>query len=163
MVGLFHPLPGIALLPLIILWIGTGTGAVFFILIHSILWPLTTNLLMGFDQIPEIYLMVGRNYRLSRRKIFFHIQLPAAAPHLLAGWRIGWARGWRALISAEMIFGAVGRSGGVGWFIFQKRVFMDTPGIFAGLAAVLTVGLVVEGLLFSRLDKGVLGYRGEGV
>lgn len=151
--GLLHPLPGIALLPLIILWMGTGTPAVFFILIHSILWPLTTNLLAGFDQIPEIYRLVGQNYQLSWGKRFFRIELPAAFPFLLAGWRIGWARGWRALISAEMIFGAVGGTGGVGWFIFQKRVFMDTPGIFAGLTAVLLIGLLVEGLLFQKLER----------
>lgn len=154
--ALFHPLPGIALLPLIILWIGTGTPAVFFILIHSIVWPLTTNLMSGFDQLPEVYGLIGRNYQLSPWKNFTRIELPGAFPFLLAGWRIGWARGWRALISAEMVFGALGGSGGMGWFIFQRRVFMDTPGIFAGLLVVLLLGLLVEGLLFGKLEKGRL-------
>ncbi len=154
--ALFHPLPGIALLPLIILWIGTGTPAVFFILIHSIIWPLTTNLMSGFDQLPEVYGLIGRNYQLSPWQIFTRIELPGAFPFLLAGWRIGWARGWRALISAEMVFGALGGSGGMGWFLFQRRVFMDTPGIFAGLLVVLLLGLLVEGLLFGRLEKSRL-------
>ena len=154
--ALFHPLPGIALLPLIILWIGTGTPAVFFILIHSIVWPLTTNLMSGFDQLPEVYSLIGRNYQLTPWQNFTRIELPGAFPFLLAGWRIGWARGWRALISAEMVFGALGGSGGMGWFIFQRRVFMDTPGIFAGLLVVLVLGILVEGLIFEKLEKSRL-------
>ena len=151
--ALFHPLPGIALLPLIILWIGTGTPAVFFILIHSIIWPLTTNLLSGFDQLPEIYGLIGKNYQLSPWQTFTRIEVPGTFPFLLAGWRIGWARGWRALISAEMVFGALGGGGCMWWFIFQRRVFMDTPGLFAGLLVVLLLGLLVEGVFFGRLQK----------
>jgi NitT/TauT family transport system permease protein len=55
-----------------------------------------------------------------------------------------------------MVFGALGGSGGMGWFIFQRRVFMDTPGIFAGLLVVLLLGLLVEGVFFGKLEKSRL-------
>jgi NitT/TauT family transport system permease protein len=59
-----------------------------------------------------------------------------------------------------MIFGAVGATGGLGWFLFQKRVFMDTPGLFAGLIMVAVIGLIVEDVVFGFLEKKTLGTWG---
>ncbi|MCK5201327.1 MAG: ABC transporter permease subunit, partial [Spirochaetales bacterium] len=120
MTAVFHPLAGIALLPVIILWFGTGALSIIFIIIHSVVWPMVTNLIAGYRSIPEPYRIVGRNYELTPFRMFLKITIPGSFPYILAGLKISWARAWRALISAEMIFGAVFDSGGVGWFIFSK-------------------------------------------
>jgi NitT/TauT family transport system permease protein len=52
-----------------------------------------------------------------------------------------------------MIFGAAGGEGGLGWFIFKRRVFMDTPGIFAGLIVIIFIGILVEDLVFNKLEE----------
>jgi len=151
--AVFHPLAGIALLPVVILWFGIGALSIIFIIIHSVVWPMVTNLLMGYRSIPEPYKIVGRNYELSSFKMFFNITIPGSFPYILAGLKISWARAWRALISAEMIFGAVFGSGGVGWFIFSKRVFMDTPGMFAGIVVVIVIGVLIEDLVFGVIEN----------
>ncbi len=153
LVALFHPLPGIAVLPLVILWSGTGSRAVVVIIVHSVVWPLTTNLAAGFGSVPAHLSDVARNYRLSPWQLLVHLYLPAALPFLIAGMRIAWARAWRALIAAEMVFGAVGARGGIGWFIFQRRVFMDTTGLFAGIITVMLIGVLVEELVFESLER----------
>lgn len=153
LVSIAHPLPGIALLPLIILWFGAGEISIIFIIVHSVVWPLVLNLLTGFKAIPKIYKQVGNNYGLNSFKIIRYIMIPASLPYFLTGMRISWARAWRALISAEMIFGAAGGSGGLGWFIFKNRVFMDTTGIFAGLIVIVVIGMLVEDLIFNKLEK----------
>ncbi len=155
-VSIFHPLPGIALLPLIILWIGTGSKAILFVIVHSVLWPMILNMIAGFKAIPLIYKKVARNYEFNLIEIIFKIYIPAALPYLLAGLKIGWARAWRATISAEMIFGATGGIGGIGWYIFNKRVFMDTPGIFAGLVMIIIVGILVEDYIFAKIEKNTV-------
>lgn len=147
-----HPLPGIALLPLIIIWFGTGTLAIVAIIIHSALWPMLLNMTAGFRSIPPIYREAGLNLGFNPYRITRDIMIPAALPYFLSGMRISWARAWRALISAEMIFGAVGAKGGLGWYIFKQRVFMDTPGMFAGLAVIVLIGIVVEDLGFAVLE-----------
>lgn len=152
-ISIFHPLPGIALLPLIILWIGTGSKAVVFIIIHSVLWPMILNMVAGFKAIPQVYKKIGRNYEFSTGKIISKIYIPASLPYIIAGLKIGWARAWRAAISAEMIFGATGGKGGIGWYIFNKRVFMDTPGLFAGLIVIIIIGILVEDLAFGKLEE----------
>ncbi|MFP4179352.1 MAG: ABC transporter permease [Spirochaetaceae bacterium] len=153
LVAFLHPLPGIALLPLVILWAGTGTTAVLIIIVHSVVWPLATNLIAGLKSVSKHLYDVARNYGLSSLELFFHLLLPSSLPFLIAGLRIGWARAWRALIAAEMVFGAIGAGGGIGWFLFQKRVFMDTTGLFAGIITVMIIGVVVEELVFETLER----------
>lgn len=148
-----HPLPGIALLPVIILWLGTGSEAILFIIVHSVVWPMTLNLLAGFRSIPVIYREVGRNIGLNPLQNTGLIMIPASLPFLLAGLKIGWARAWRALISAEMIFGAAGGEGGLGWYIFKRRVFMDTPGIYAGILMIIIIGILVEDVFFRQIER----------
>ncbi len=158
---LAHPLPGIALLPLLILWTGLGRHIIVLVVLHSVLWPLIINLQSGLDETPEIWLDLGRNNRLSPGQMFFRIMLPGAWPYLLAGLKIGWARAWRAVISAEMIFGTISGSGGLGWYIFNKRIFMDTPGMYSGILILILLGLAVDQLVFAALEKGMLRRRGD--
>lgn len=153
LLAIAHPLPGIALLPLIILWLGTGTSSIVFIIVHSVVWPMILNLMTGFKSIPKIYQQLGENYELNTFDIIRHILIPASFPYFLAGIKIGWARAWRALISSEMIFGAAGGIGGLGWFIFKRRVFMDTAGMYSGLLVIVLIGILVEDILFSNLEN----------
>lgn len=151
-----HPLPGLALLPLIIMWFGTGTGAVLAIVVHSVIWPLLLNIMTGFSEVPEIYTDTGKNLSMSGREILFEIMLPASMGYIISGVKIGWARGWRAFISAEMVFGSVGGNGGIGWYIFNQRNFMDTAGLFAGIILVIIIGILVENVLFSAIEKRLM-------
>lgn len=155
-----HPLPGLALLPLIIMWFGTGTNAVLAIIIHSALWPMLLNLMAGFLSVPDIYLDAGRNLSMGPIAITFEIQLRASMGYVLSGLKIGWARAWRALISAEMVFGAVGNKGGIGWYLLNQRTFMDTAGLFAGILLVIIIGILIEDVLFSALEKHTLARWG---
>lgn len=160
--ALFHPLPGIALLPVLILWFGTGLGSVTAIIVHSVLWPLVTNLREGYRTMPVVYRTVSRNLGLSRFGYFYRIVIPASIPFFLGGMRIAWARSWRALISAEMIFGALAGTGGIGWFLYTQRVFMDSSGLFAGIIVVMVLGVAVEDVVFERLDDRVRRRWGTG-
>jgi NitT/TauT family transport system permease protein len=152
-VTIMHPLPGIALLPLAVLWFGTGQKSIIFIIVHATLWPMVLNTLTGFKSIPVIYREVGENIGLTGPRLVFSIMAPAAFPYLLAGFKIGWARAWRALIAAEMIFGTSGTQGGLGWFIYQQRYFMDVSGVFAALFVIIIVGILVEDLFFGLIEK----------
>jgi len=159
--NLAHPLPGIALLPVLILWTGLGQHIIVLIVIHSVLWPLLVNLESGMDETPVIWLNLGRNNNLNSREMFFQILLPGAYPYLLAGLKIGWARAWRAVISAEMIFGTISGGGGLGWYIFNKRIFMDSPGMFAGIFILMILGILVDQFVFSPLEYRIDCRRGK--
>ncbi|CAN7614886.1 ABC transporter permease [Caballeronia sp. LjRoot31] len=151
--AMFNPLPSIALLPLALLWFGLGTGSLLFVLVHSVLWPLALNTYSGFQSVPETLRMTGRNYGLKGLRHVLLILVPAALPSILAGLRVGWAFAWRTLIAAELVFGASSGNGGLGWYIFQNRNELYTDKVFAGLAAVIVIGLIVEHLVFDTFER----------
>jgi NitT/TauT family transport system permease protein len=151
--AMLNPLPAIALLPLALLWFGLGAGSLVFVLTHSVLWPLALNTYAGFQAVPETLRMAGRNYGLSGLRYVRLILVPSALPAIVAGLKIGWAFAWRTLIAAELVFGASSGKGGLGWFIFQNRNELNTDRVFAGLATVVLIGLLVEGLGFATLER----------
>lgn len=155
-IAIAHPLPGIALMPLVLIWFGAGRMAVLVVIIHSVLWPLVLNLRTGFESVPKIYRLLGDNYQLNALQKTIKILLPASFPYLLSGFKIGWARAWRALISAEMLFGVTGSLGGLGWYIYKKRVFFDLAGVFAGIAVIVLIGILIEDLLFTRIERATV-------
>jgi NitT/TauT family transport system permease protein len=107
----------------------------------------------GFQAVPQIYLDSGRNLELSPWEIAYEIKLKASLPYLISGVKIAFARSWRALIGAEMVFGAIGLKGGIGWYIFKQRTFMNTSGLFAGIIVVILIGLFIERFLFDYIEK----------
>ncbi|EPH6761076.1 ABC transporter permease [Cronobacter dublinensis] len=154
--AMFNPLPAIALLPLALLWFGLGQGSLIFVLVHSVMWPIALNTWSGFQGVPETLRMAGRNYGLSGPRLVLNILIPAALPAIISGLKIGWAFAWRTLIAAELVFGASSGDGGLGWYIFQNRNELFTDRVFAGLATVIIIGLLVEGLVFATLEKATV-------
>jgi len=151
--AMFNPLPAIALLPLALLWLGLGQGSLILVLVHSVLWPLALGTYAGFQAVPETLRMAGRNYGLRGVRYVVQILVPAALPSILSGLKIGWAFAWRTLIAAELVFGASSGKGGLGWYIFQSRNELYTDKVFAGLALVIIIGLLVETLGFHTLER----------
>ncbi len=151
--SMFNPLPAIALLPLALLWFGLGRASLVFVIVHAVLWPLALGAYAGFQSVPETLRMAGRNYGLRGLRLVLHILVPAALPSILAGLKIGWAFAWRTLIAAELVFGTTAGQGGLGWYIFQNRNELYTDKVFAGLAAVILIGLLVENVVFRPLES----------
>jgi NitT/TauT family transport system permease protein len=150
--SMFNPLPAIALLPLALLWFGLGIPSLVFVIIHSVLWAVALNTHTGFLSVSETQRMAGMNYGLRGLRYVTHILIPAAFPSILAGLKIGWAFAWRTLIAAELVFGVSSRSGGLGWFIFENRNQLETAAVFAGLTAVIIIGLLVESVIFRTIE-----------
>ena len=151
--AMLNPLPAIALLPLALLWFGLGQGSLVFVLMHSVLWPLALATYAGFRAVPETLRMAGRNYGLGPFAIVTQILVPAALPAILSGLKIGWAFAWRTLIAAELVFGTTSGKGGLGWYIYQSRNELFTDRVFAGLAAVIAIGLLFEHLVFQSVER----------
>ncbi len=150
--AMFNPLPAIALLPLALLWFGLGTGSLIFVLIHAVLWPVALNTSSGFESVSQSLRMAGRNYGLRNFRYVFKLLIPAAFPAIVTGLKVGWAFAWRTEIAAELVFGVSSGSGGLGWFIFVNRNELQIAYVFAGLFAVIIIGLLVEGVVFRTLE-----------
>ena len=151
--AMLNPLPAIALLPLALIWFGLGSSSIVFVLVHAVLWPVALNTHAGFMAVSNTLRMVGRNYGLRGPAYVAKILVPAALSSILTGLKIGWAFAWRTLIAAELVFGTTSGSGGLGWFIYENKNTLDIPVVFAGLFAVIVIGLAVEGIVFRTLEQ----------
>jgi NitT/TauT family transport system permease protein len=154
--AMFNPLPAIALLPLALLWFGLGNPSLIFVLIHSVLWPVSLNTHSGFLAVSDTLRMAGNNYGLTGIRHVLKILIPAAFPSILTGLKIGWAFAWRTLIAAELVFGVSSGSGGLGWFIFENRNQLEVANVFAGLLTVILIGLFVESVIFRTLENATV-------
>jgi sulfonate transport system permease protein len=152
MTAMFNPLPAIALLPLALIWFGLGAGSLVFVLIHSVMWAVSLNMLAGFRGVSTTARMVGRNYNLTGLRFVARILIPAAFPSILAGLKIGWAFAWRTLIAAELVFGVSSGQGGLGWYIFESKNQLNIPEVFAGLLTIILIGLAVENVVFRFVE-----------
>lgn len=150
--AVFNPLPAIALLPLALMWFGLGNASLVFVLIHSVMWPMALNTHSGFRSVGSTLRMVGKNIGLRGLRYTTLILIPAAFPSILAGMKIGWAFAWRTLIAAELVFGVSSGSGGLGWFIYERKNQLDIGSVFAGLLTVIGIGLLVEAVIFRWIE-----------
>lgn len=147
------PLPGVAIMPLIILFFGINQNAMLALMIHSVIWPMIINILQGIDVIPSIYVDYGKNLELSKMRMMKDIYLCAIMPNIITGLRIGWSRAWRALISAEMVFGMIGNVGGIGYYIYTYRAYGNMSNVMSGIIIIMLIGIFTESLVYKSLEK----------
>lgn len=153
LVALFNPLPAIAVLPLALLWFGFTERSIVLVIVFAVVWAMALNAYAGFATIRTVLVDVGRNVGLSGPALVGKIYFPAALPHILSGLRIGWAFAWRTAVAAELVYGAAGGNGGIGWQIYLDRSLFNTSGVFAGLITIIVVGLVVEYGIFTTIES----------
>lgn len=142
--AILSPLPGVALLPLVMIWFGFSQTSIIIAVIHATTWPIALNTDTGFGTINPTILMVGRNLGLDTRRQISDVMLPAALPSILTGIRSAWAFGWRTVVAAELVFGVAGSTAGLGWYINDSRYYLKTPNVFAGLVVIALLGILLD-------------------
>jgi len=152
LVSILNPLPGVAVLPLAMLWFGLNTNALLFVIANAAAWPIAINLNTGFKTVNPTIVAVGRNIGLSSRRLITDVLAPAALPHAITGLKTAWAFGWRTIIAAELVFGVAGAEGGLGTYINNAKLFLNIPQVFAGLVTIAILGMAFE-FLFGVLER----------
>jgi NitT/TauT family transport system permease protein len=150
---IMHPMPSVAMIPLVIVWIGIGFPGVVALTINSCLWPILLNSYTGFRAVHVTYMEVGRNVGLRKFKLILHVMIPSALPYLLAGLKVAWARSWRTVVAAEMVFGTTSASEGIGWFIFEALQYVNFSQILSGVMVIILFGIVMERGVFETIEK----------
>lgn len=151
--SLLSPIPSTSLLPFAMLWFGLGHEPILFVTVIGSLVVYILPIMNGFNNIPKIYTDVGKIYGLKTWKLIRYIYIPAALPSILTGIRAAWGLSWRALIAAELVYGAMGRSGGIGWLISFNRYHLNPNGMMSGLLCISMIGIFMEYILLGTIEK----------
>ncbi len=138
--------PPLAWLPLSLAAFRNGQPSAIFVIFITAIWPIIINTAVGIRNIPQDYRNVAAVLRLSHIEFFFKIMVPAAAPYIFTGLRVGIGLSWLAIVAAEMLIGGVG----IGFFIWDA---WNSSHISEIILALIYVGLI--GFLLDRLVAGI--------
>jgi NitT/TauT family transport system permease protein len=148
MLGL-QTLPSICWLPLAIIWFGLNEKAIQFVVVMGAILAIAIHTSDGVKNIAPIYVRAGRNLGARGWRLLFGIVLPAALPAVLTGAKIGWSFAWRSLMAAELLFVSLG----LGQLLMVGRELNDIAQVMAVMLVIIGLGLMVDNLVFGRLER----------
>ncbi len=154
LVQVIRPIPPIAFIPLAILWFGRGNPPAFFLISLGAFFPILLNTIAGVRHVDAIYVRAARNLGAKGGVLFRRVILPAAAPHILTGVRVGYGVSFIVVIVAEMI--AV--NSGLGYRILEAREFFWPDKIIAGMITIGVIGLGIDTLI-NRFSSHLLRWH----
>ncbi|MEP7454011.1 nitrate ABC transporter permease [Phyllobacterium sp. SB3] len=132
--------PPLAWLPLSLAAFKDGNPSAIFVIFITAIWPVIINTAVGIRNIPQDYQNVAKVLRLNQFEYFIKIMIPAAAPYIFTGLRIGIGLSWLAIVAAEMLIGGVG----IGFFIWDAWNSSRISDIILALIYVGIVGYVLD-------------------
>jgi nitrate/nitrite transport system permease protein len=135
--------PPLAWLPISLAAFRDGHPSAIFVIFITAVWPIIINTAAGIRNIPQDYRNVARVLQLNPFEYFTKIMVPAAAPYIFTGLRIGVGLSWLAIVAAEMLIGGVG----IGFFIWDAWNSSLISDIIVALVYVGLVGFVLDRII----------------
>jgi sulfonate transport system permease protein len=141
-VQMIRAIPFLALLPLVIVWLGVGEAEKIFLVALGVAFPIYINTTLGIRQIDPKLIELGRVQGLSRLELIRRIILPGALPSILTGVRYALATAWLALVVAETI----GAQSGIGFLAMDAREFLRTDVIVLTIVIYALIGVAADAI-----------------
>ena len=140
---ILRTVPPLAWLPLSLAAFQDSNPSAIFVIFITSIWPVIINTAVGVRNIPQDYRNVAKVLCLNPLEFFFRIMIPAAAPYIFTGLRIGVGLSWLAIVAAEMLTGGVG----IGFFIWDAWNSSKLSDIIVALAYIGVTGFVLDRLV----------------
>ena len=155
-VSALYATPRVALLPLLILWLGIGLESKMAVVFLGAFFPVLVNTLAGVRTIDEQLLKCARCFGATDRQIFTTLALPSSIPFVVTGMRLGAGRGLVGVVVGEL----VAATGGVGYVMSTAGATFQTDKVFVGIILLATSGYVMVELL-KRIERRFDYWRPE--
>jgi len=153
-ISALFPIPKIALLPLLILWLGIGEEPKIATIALGVFFSTAISVYSGVDAVPRNLIRMAQSFNVPFHAIVRRVIWPGALPSILAGFRITASIALLLVVSAEMI----GAEYGIGAFVLQAGNLMQTDQLLAGVVILSLFGLAV-GRLINWLETRLLHWR----
>ncbi|MDI1495906.1 MAG: ABC transporter permease [Cenarchaeum symbiont of Oopsacas minuta] len=145
-------IPSVAWVPLALIWFGVTDAGIIFVTVIGAVFAVTINTYTGVKNIDPHYVEAARNMGASGSKLIFSVLLPAAFPYIFSGFKQGWAFAWRGVIGAEILFSFLG----LGFLLNVGRQTVDVSQVMAIMLIIMVIGMIVDALIFSRLENRIM-------
>ena len=147
----FQALPSICWLPLALLWFGLSESAMLAIVILGSLFSIIIGADTGVKNIPPIYTRAAKTMGAKGFQLYMKVILPAALPSIISGFKQGWSFAWRSLMAAELLYVGLG----LGHLLMMGRELNDMNQVIAVMVVIIIIGIVVDRLIFARIENKV--------
>ncbi|HTZ02461.1 MAG TPA: ABC transporter permease [Xanthobacteraceae bacterium] len=152
----FNATPTVALAPLFILWAGVGIWSKVMMVVIVVVFTISINTEVGIRTTSPRLVETFRSFGATRSQIFWKLSLPSALPFILAGLKLGTARGLIGVVVAEL-FGA---RAGLGNLISESAANLDMPSLFGGVVVLAAAGIGLTST-FRWLEQRMVPWRGD--
>ncbi|TAA63941.1 ABC transporter permease subunit [Shinella sp. JR1-6] len=139
-VEFLRPLPPLAYLPLIIIWVGIGEASKITVIALSMLPSIILSTSAGVRGVSKDHVNAARSLGASRAQVLREVVLPSAVPSILTGVRIALGAGWTTLVAAEL----VAATSGIGFMIQSAAQFLVTDIVIAGIIVIALIAILLE-------------------
>ena len=153
-ISALFPIPKIAIMPILILWLGIGETSKVATIALGVFFPVAVATFGAIDNVPRNLVRMAQSFNVPFAHIVWKVLLPGALPGILSGFRISASIALLLLVAAEMI----GADRGIGAFLIQAGNLMQTDQLLAGVTVLSILGLLI-GTLLSWSERGLLAWR----
>jgi ABC-type nitrate/sulfonate/bicarbonate transport system permease component len=143
LISVGFPMPKIAFLPVIILWLGTFDISKISMVVFDATFPVVTGTLVGIAGVERELIWSARNMGASEREVLRQVVLPAALPQIMTGLQVALPLALIVAVVSEMVMGGYGLGGAM----MTAYRFANSAGVFAGIVEIAAVGWVVVKLM----------------
>lgn len=150
------PIPKIALLPLLILWLGIGEASKVAVITLGVFFPMAINTYTGVRHADPQLLRAAVSFGAGRWSVIRKVMLPSALPMIFAGLKLGAGTSLLLLVAAEMI----AASSGIGFLILNAQNLMETTTLMVGIVLLSLLGLASHWLL-NRLERVAIPWKAD--
>lgn len=158
----FRPIAPMAILPIAILWLGTGTPSALAIVTYAAFFPVLVNTVHGVSRVDRKLVLAAQTMGMNRLTILTRVILPGALPGIMLGARLAMGVAWTAIIAAELAVGAKsggGGSGGIGQMMFVFYAYnIDLNAIVVCMIVVGVVALLID-RIFRAAEVRLIPWR----
>jgi sulfonate transport system permease protein len=147
-------LPHLALVPLLIIWVGIGEPMKISLVALGVFFPLYFNTYAGIRDIDERLVEAARSCGLGAWARLRHVILPGALPSLFLGLRLAIGAAWLSLVVGEQ----TNTQNGIGFLMMEAREFSQTDIVVVGLFVYAGLGLLSD-LLLRAVERRALAWR----
>ena len=140
---LVRPVPPIAWIPLVVVWMGIGLKAKAMIIFFTAFVPCVINSYTGIKLTSKTLINVSKTFGASNFEIFYKVGIPSALPMVFAGIRVALGNSWSTLVAAEML----AASAGLGYMIQIGRTIARPDIVIAGMVTIGAIGAILTGIL----------------
>lgn len=153
-VGFLRPIPTLAWIPLLILWLGIDEASKVTLIAIGTFWTVFVSVAQGIKYVDKQLLEVAYILEKNHWTLLTKVILPSALPSIFSGLRAGIDMAWRSVVGAELI----AASAGLGFLISYARDVSQTDVIFVGIFAIGFIGIVIEWLI-KQIEKRLLRWN----